>query len=394
MAAQALNRYGPAQQTGKKASRLSCDYKDLTKSDLDCLADILIASPAEATAARSFDEATNAMIARLPKNLRCKHSWLSTFCAKHKKLNPLPIISLWKIIRHTVVHELEKTLLPLTQTGQIPPVKTSFVDALRSHDWQDLGCEACSIVSMAEKAALVIAVAAIQLTILSAANWRKSKRVYFLERLLQGRHSSGNDENSVVKIYTALQTALRGPLNSGSFSAHHSEALPSDTSSGASMTGSRHPHDPPWAATAFSTNGNGTLASTLPLESARVEDGEEDEAIRMADNINDLFADPVPGTESLETGSIMIGNDVQDLFEDEPTPAAVDSVWKFRPVSRASQRLDNVWLPQTKYGGVAPALKRERSLRPVLRLGRNGEVKGPFDPASKSTLEGIYEGYE
>ncbi|KAK3678749.1 hypothetical protein LTR78_001202 [Recurvomyces mirabilis] len=384
MAAQTLNRYGTAQQIGRKANRLSYDYKDLTKSDLDCVADILVASPAEATAATLFEEATSAMIARLPKNLRCKHSWLSTFCAKHRKLNPLPIISLWRIVRHTVVDELRKTLSPLTQTGQVPPEKALFADALRSHDWHNTGCEACSIVSMAEKVALVIAVAAIHLTILSPANWRKSKRVYFLERLLQGRHSSGNDDHSVVKIYTAIRTAVQNPANPGSLSAHYSDALPSGTSSGAPITSSRPLHDPPWAATAFSTYENGNMASTVPLESAPVNDNEEEEGVCMTDNTDDLFADPIPGTESLETGSIMIGNEVQDLFEDEPASAAVDSIWRFRPVSRASQRLDNIWLPQSKYVGAAPALKRERSLCPVLRVGKNGEVKGPFDPASKS----------
>ena len=176
------------------------DYADLNRADLTLLAPILVGQPDRDTPAfQAHKHTTQQLIAKLPSHLRSKLPLLTTFCSQHKKLNPLPLISLWKAIRRDADRELAITW----SKARLTPAQSHFIDRLRRFPWhtQQSNCAACALLQLASDNDLLIAVGAITLATLSRRNWKKSKRVAFLRGLLEGRVSPVHAAGAVQKMF-------------------------------------------------------------------------------------------------------------------------------------------------------------------------------------------------
>ncbi|RMY61730.1 hypothetical protein D0863_11189 [Hortaea werneckii] len=174
------------------------EYRDLNRANISLLAPILAVDPTNPNFPR---QTTKYQISQLPDHLLATIPWLSTFCPDHRKLNSLPIISLWNAIRDEVLHELASTWTNV----DLNPAHARFIDRVRHFPRFDQKlpkrcCAACSLASMAGDNDLLIAVGAVMLATLSRRNWRKSKRVLFLQVLLSGRTSTSHGRGPVVKM--------------------------------------------------------------------------------------------------------------------------------------------------------------------------------------------------
>lgn len=174
-------------------------YADLNREDITLLAPILAAGPPkESDSCASCEATTRQLIAELPSHLRSKIRWLTTFCSLHKKLNPLPIISLWNAIKRDADHELATTWSKVCLT----PAQRHFVDRIRQRPWhtQNSNCAACRLSQLAHDNDILIALGATTLATLTSNNWKKSKRALFLQGLLQGRAGPGSAQGAVQKM--------------------------------------------------------------------------------------------------------------------------------------------------------------------------------------------------
>ncbi|KAK0344363.1 hypothetical protein LTR91_013306 [Friedmanniomyces endolithicus] len=183
------------------------EYDDLTKADIAALAAVLIPPPPPNTSASAaFPHEIRRLIVELPSHLRCRCPCLSTLCAAHKRLNPLPLISLLDSIRRNVEHELHMHWTPLSAEGSITAAQSHLIARLKLHSWHVNGntCAACALSQFATDINLLTALGALTLATLSPHNWRKSKRVYFLESQIQHLHDwtlGSNAEPSKQKMF-------------------------------------------------------------------------------------------------------------------------------------------------------------------------------------------------
>ncbi|RMY22224.1 hypothetical protein D0867_02856 [Hortaea werneckii] len=129
--------------------------------------------------------------------------WLSTFCRHHRNLTSLPLISLWNAIRDEVLRELATVWTNVA----LSPAHAHLIDRIRNfpgfdhHRVSKRWCAACSLASLAGDNDLLIAVGAVVLAALSRTNWKKSKRVLFLQGLLGGQMSGpSHAKGPVVKM--------------------------------------------------------------------------------------------------------------------------------------------------------------------------------------------------
>ncbi|KAI6883189.1 hypothetical protein KC360_g5106 [Hortaea werneckii] len=174
------------------------EYRDLTRADISLLAPILAVDPIEEN---SPNQTTKHHISQLPSHLLATIPWLSTFCPHHRKLNSLPIISLWNAMRDEVLRELATVWTNV----DLSPAHAHFIDRVRHfprfNQKPHRGrCAACSLASMAGDNDLLIAAGAVMSATLSQRNWRKSKRALFLQGMLGGRVSASHAEGPVVKM--------------------------------------------------------------------------------------------------------------------------------------------------------------------------------------------------
>ncbi|RMY42993.1 hypothetical protein D0864_15949 [Hortaea werneckii] len=174
------------------------EYRDLNRADISLLAPILAVDP---TNPNFPGQTTKHQVSQLPSHLLATIPWLSTFCPDHRRLNSLPIISLWNAIRDEVLHELASVWTNV----DLSPAHAHFIDRVRHFPRFDPKlskryCAACSLASMAGDNDLLIAVGAVMLATLSQRNWKKSKRVLFLQVLLSGRTSASHAKGPVVKM--------------------------------------------------------------------------------------------------------------------------------------------------------------------------------------------------
>ncbi|KAK5132381.1 hypothetical protein LTR08_009152 [Meristemomyces frigidus] len=144
-------------------------------------------------------QTTQQLISDLPFHLRSKTSWLTTLCSQHKKLSPLPIVSLWNAIRRDVEGELAATWSRDCPT----PAQDHFISLLRRHPWhnQQSKCAACGLQQMADDCDVLVALGAITLATLSSRNWKKSKRVLFFQCLMTGRAPPSHADGTVQKMF-------------------------------------------------------------------------------------------------------------------------------------------------------------------------------------------------
>ncbi|KAK1046911.1 hypothetical protein LTR33_015028 [Friedmanniomyces endolithicus] len=183
------------------------EYDDLTKADIAALAAVLIPPPPPNTSASAaFPHEIRRLIVELPSHLRCRCPCLSTLCAAHKRLNPLPLISLLDSIRRNVEHELHMHWTPLSAEGSITAAQSHLIARLKLHSWHVNGntCAACALSQFATDINLLTALGALTLATLSPHNWRKRKRVYFLESQIQHLHDwtlGSNAEPSKQKMF-------------------------------------------------------------------------------------------------------------------------------------------------------------------------------------------------
>ncbi|KAK3661360.1 hypothetical protein LTR22_007567 [Elasticomyces elasticus] len=178
-------------------------YTDLTKADITALAPVLMPSPSGNTS--EFIDETKQLITDLPSHLRCKVPRLTTLCSTHKRLNPLPLISLNNSIERDIEHELQTHWTPLTTEGTLTATHEQLITRLRSHV-RTSECAACAIASLAADPELAIAIGAIMIATLSPGNWQKSKRVFFLECQLD---NNGDEAEAAKEKMFELGSQLR-----------------------------------------------------------------------------------------------------------------------------------------------------------------------------------------
>ncbi|KAK4929958.1 hypothetical protein LTR49_003585 [Elasticomyces elasticus] len=181
-------------------------YTDLTKADITALAPVLM--PPLFGNTSEFIDKTKQMITDLPSHLRCKVPRLTTFCSTHKRLNPLPLISLHNSIERDVEHELQTYWISLTTEGTLTATHEQLITRLKSHieHVRTSECAACAIASLAADPELVIAIGAITIATLSPGNWQKSKRVFFLECQLD---NNGDEAEEAKEKMFELGSQLR-----------------------------------------------------------------------------------------------------------------------------------------------------------------------------------------
>lgn len=190
----------PSPYTSHRKNFPPVEYRDLNRADISLLAPILAVGVA--TNAASPNQTTKHPISQLPSHLQATIPWLSTFCRHHRKLNSLPLISLWNAIRNEVLSELATVWTNV----DLSPAHAHFIDRIRHfpcfdpHQVSNRCCAACSLASMAGDNDLLIAVGAVVLAGLARRNWGKSKRALFLQVLLGGQTSASHAEGPVVKM--------------------------------------------------------------------------------------------------------------------------------------------------------------------------------------------------
>ncbi|KAK4545198.1 hypothetical protein LTR36_003377 [Oleoguttula mirabilis] len=195
-------------------------YADLGKKDIALLASVFAAAPARNSSAyAAFERMTLQLITELPPHLRSKISFLTALCSQHKKLNPLPIISLWNAIRR----EVDSELATIWSRVGLTPAQSHFITRAMQHPWysQSSKCAACSLSQLAADVDLVIAVGAITLATLSPRNWKRSKRVFFLQSLLIGRAQADHAAGAIQKMcelgsqFRQLRVGVKSNMSNG-----------------------------------------------------------------------------------------------------------------------------------------------------------------------------------
>ncbi|KAK0253981.1 hypothetical protein LTS09_010999 [Friedmanniomyces endolithicus] len=189
-------------------------YVDLTKADIAALATVLVPPPPpNSSASAAFPHEIRRLIADLPSHLRCTCPFLSTLCAAHKRLNPLPLISLFDSIRRNIEDVLHMYWTPLSAEGSLTTAQNHYITRLSLHAWHVNGdtCAACALSRLATDTNLLLALGALTLASLSPHNWRKSKRLYFFESQLQHLHDRtlGTNAEAAKRKMFELGSELR-----------------------------------------------------------------------------------------------------------------------------------------------------------------------------------------
>lgn len=420
-------------------------YTDLRRADLHVLAPVLATEPGCST---SQDKETKELISTLPSHLRSGVPWLSTFCSTHRKLNSLPIISLWKAI----VSELDVEVVEVWSQSTLTRLQSHFINRLARISWpsQTSKCEACSLSSLAGDNDLLIALGAVTLATLSPRNWDKSKRVFFLQGLLRGRANPGHASGSIQKMRELgsqlrdIRSALRKAVVDGGRSAQSSPT--------AHAASERHSVPPRPQRADYQADHLAVALKALaqsdeqkhdvqPVGTERTsvaasESAESSSTLRNASNpFQDTFQldeqnlPANPGAASsvysrsqsgesycnskssskTSVASIMREESIIDLYRhsvfprpdgDEACTTAASTSHTKPPRNPNSElakyprhHLTPIWIPRSNYGGeeamrTSALWKRRIATEPRLRVGKNGEVKGPLDSVSEISCPG------
>ncbi|KAK5122637.1 hypothetical protein LTR85_003900 [Meristemomyces frigidus] len=437
-------------------------YGDLNKLDLKLLAPVLAAAPSRNSPSYAmFEHTTSQLIAELPSHLRSKLSFLTAFCSQHKKLNALPVISLWNAIRREVESELATVW---SQAGlTLTSAHGHFIARVMHYPWfSQSRCAACSLSQLGVDDDLLIALGAITLATLTPRNWNSSKRVFFLQGLMEGRakpdHAAGAIQRMVElgSQFRGLRDDLLALDVNGLCPCESATMLTSDLPQGSAQSarwasrsdrpavkfaGPCHSKEPGSApvdvletTAADRTHPSSLAPPSLTIARKPVQSSERpnvfehafggDGAQRLpatepdaASSINSASGVSTAGQTmhpslASRTGKISDTDEseIVDLYlhsattEESIQPPAACNVQPAIDVEQPSLRrkysaplsnLAPIWLPRNHYGGegalrTSELWKRRAGNRaPQLRVGKNGEVRGPFDSVTDLDDDGV-----
>ncbi|KAK5116434.1 hypothetical protein LTR62_007981 [Meristemomyces frigidus] len=397
------------------------EYHDLSRRDLRDLGAIL------AVCLTDVDHIQH-LIAALPQRLRSKYPLLSSFCSAHKRLNPLPIVSLWRSLLHLVSTEVEATWVFLASRSVVSQLGQDLRDRLTAHDHGN--CAACSLASLAGDEEVVVVVGAVVLSGLRRRNWGRSKRVYFLEELLLStgegveqqrsekvgrmfelgeelrrlrKESSGRpviDEprragssEALLRQETSMDQAFETPAGDGKeiFEPFCTSRKPVAAPSASTILRGAFSHPAKQASWEFRPETRSSMYAVSPLDrTSSARPNKRVDTNLPATPPPTSISSPPPSRLSFASHTIRISDDVDELFTQPTSPSP-----KSLPKTTTTKPLPKVWLPRTQYGPESDQqalLNRKPLVKPVLRLGREGKVKGPWD--SVSELAGPETGWE
>ena len=404
-------------------------YRDLNRKDLSILAPVLAAQPGQSA---SQDQMTKDLISQLPSYLRSKVPWVSTFCHSHRKLNPPPLVSLWNAIQHDMQSELDDVWF----RADIAAPQSHFVGRVAQHPWHaQPRCVACSLSAFAGDNDLIIGTAAMTLATLSHRNWEKSKRAQFLQGLLRGRVDARHATGPIAKMFEVAdslrlaRSEIQNAIENGLLITHRRAGSYSiSTPRRPSRTTAQEDHV---AITVASMSDDSELESVnqesampFPNDTTNQTLGEGTSETYFANVANaqvlsdDVAAQPIRGvpssvysrdvtgdmprpsrrTTDTSVPSILREDSIIELHrhpvfpkpeKTQQAPATPEPAQASggRRIKRATHRLTPIWIPRSHYGGEAAlrtsALwKRRFNREPKFRLGKDGEIKRPFDSVS------------
>lgn len=180
-------------------------HRSLSHSDIAQLTDILAHAPVfstkHSTTFQTYQKRTHTLIAQLPSHLRSSVPCLSASdsCRLHRRLNLLPVITLYEAIKDKVNQELSAIWHPLRHHGLLDQRQNSMillvenVSALwldsdvffstfgRSPDLRysdhDTKCPACKLARIGGDTELCQALGASMLGSMNIRVWERSKRI-------------------------------------------------------------------------------------------------------------------------------------------------------------------------------------------------------------------------
>ena len=161
-------------------------YTDLTRTDVALLVPVLVNTHDNGEIRKLIDN--------LPSHLQSKYPKLATLCRAHHHLNPLPLTDLYNAIRSDMSGGLHLWFSYRTST-ETTQMQRRCIDGVLAHPWQTLstGCAACLLSHIGSNVELTAAVGSLLLAAISPINWKRSKRILWLEQCIRQRSISNAD---------------------------------------------------------------------------------------------------------------------------------------------------------------------------------------------------------
>ena len=209
------------------------DYTELSQTDIADLTGILSHAPRPQTSGSIYEEVVRKLISNLPSHLRSKIPWVSTLCSLHSKMNPSPIVSLFKALRREIEDCLPAAWEPLRAQGLLSSEQAEMLTVLedlsalwlqadefnmrfgRSREtkpachYQKNKCAACILAHIGGNADDLVAMGAYFVARVSTNIWKRSKRIMWIEAWIRDSVEAHQQQHAIERMWQ-LGTELRG----------------------------------------------------------------------------------------------------------------------------------------------------------------------------------------
>lgn len=197
------------------------EYTDLSPDDIKKIAPLFKVSPQPDTLSHdAYETELKENIGALPPHLRCKLPKLSTFCSRHHKINPLPIMSLLEVVKDEVYppslahkHEpLGEQYFILQEVNAIwtkaADFRKTFLRDPTDFTYHEHKCAACKLALVAKDVPTLVALGGLIISRIKPKNWRKSVRILFMEEWIKASVEFSYQKQAPVTAMFDLGVAL------------------------------------------------------------------------------------------------------------------------------------------------------------------------------------------
>ncbi|KXT06597.1 hypothetical protein AC578_8549 [Pseudocercospora eumusae] len=197
------------------------EYTDLSPDDIKKLAPLFKVKPqSDSPSHDAYEAELKENIGALPPHLRCKLPKLSTFCSRHHKINPLPIISLLEVVKDEVYppslarkHEpLGDQYFILQEVNAIwtkaANFRKTFLRDPTDFTYHEHKCAACKLALVAKDVPTLVALGGLIISRIKPKNWKKSIRILFMEEWIKASVDFSYQNQAPITAMFDLGVAL------------------------------------------------------------------------------------------------------------------------------------------------------------------------------------------
>ena len=204
------------------------EYTDLTAGDIALLTRVLSHAPRQgrsSTVKESYKLIVREQISNLPRYLRAKIAWISSFCSLHKKINPFPVNSILEWLKDEVDRCVPEVWSPLRRQKLLNEEQMKMLAALEelSELWNapdrskqrngrtsSIGlpnrrvsakCSACILAQIGGDEQILLVLGAFFIGRVHSSIWKRSKRILWIESWIRGAVDDSKEDEAIRKMW-------------------------------------------------------------------------------------------------------------------------------------------------------------------------------------------------